>query len=161
MYNAVYTLYSNKQIKEEWVQAVVLPAEAHLFDMVNERILPKWHEVGPPAVEEMTRIEEQMAEDAYSVVNYMATTLESNLGPTIDFEAQHLSNLAYTFNPSAADEDGSIVSFLWNFGDGTTSEEDVPVHDFLSTGVYLVSVTVTDDDGVSTTAWRYLTIADE
>lgn len=165
MYNAVTSLFNEetslkgKQIKAEWVQAAVLPAEAHLFAMVNDRLLPHWRTLeGAPDGAEMTRIEHQMAWDAYRVVNYLATTQELNLAPTVDFEAQQLSGNRYKFNPDAADADGGVASYEWNFGDGETSTKAAPVHEFPGAGAYLVSVTVADDDGVTTTAWRYLTI---
>ncbi len=168
MYNAVTTLFNEytnnkgRQDLAEWVQEAVLPAEAHLFDMVNNRLLPHWRTLaGPPLVEEMTRVEHQMAWDAYSVVNYLATTGDHNLAPTIDFEVRQRPNLKVDFRSNAADADGSVVSYLWKFGDDTTSTEPSPVHNFPGAGVYLVSVTVTDDDGVTTTAWRYIAIAED
>ena len=158
MYDAVYSLYRTGKIKEEWVQASVIPAEAHLFDMVNNRILPYWREVGPPAISEMTRIEHQMAQDAYSVVYYLANTGFSNLAPGVDFDYQQRARFKYMFVAKAIDADGSIASYLWNFGDGTTSTKVAPVHEFPGAGVYLVSVTTADDDAVTTTAWRYITV---
>ena len=38
---------------------------------------------------------------------------------------------------------GEVKSVSWNFGDGTTSGENNPVHTFATTGSYTVSVTVT------------------
>jgi len=46
------------------------------------------------------------------------------------------------------DEDGEIVSYLWDFDDGTDSEEINPVHSFEEKGNYNVTLTVTDDDGL-------------
>lgn len=46
------------------------------------------------------------------------------------------------------DEDGTIVTFLWDFGDGETSNEPAPRHDF-APGSYVVTLTVTDDDGAT------------
>ncbi len=173
MHTAVTTVYDRastekeQRIAEEWVQAVTFPAEVHLFDMVNNRILPQWRMAGgQPPLEEMTRVEHRMAYDAYSVVRYLADTCNagecvSNLAPTIDFEASQRPKHRYGFSPDAADADGSIASYLWDFGDGLTSTEDAPVHEFPGAGTYLVSVTVADNDGVTTTAWRYLTVKGE
>lgn len=47
----------------------------------------------------------------------------------------------------AHDPDGTIVSYLWDFDDGTTSTEMSPTHVFAVDGVYLVTLCVTDDDG--------------
>jgi chitodextrinase len=52
------------------------------------------------------------------------------------------------FNASGSiDVDGEIVSYLWDFGDGTTSTEVHPSHTFEQPGTYEVTLTVTDNDG--------------
>ncbi len=43
------------------------------------------------------------------------------------------------------------MSYSWNFGDGTTSDEANPTHTYASNGVYDVTLTVTDDAGASDT----------
>lgn len=53
---------------------------------------------------------------------------------------------------SSYDPDGQIVAHAWDFGDGTTSTEISPSHTFTQRGLYLVSLTVTDDAGLSDVA---------
>lgn len=53
---------------------------------------------------------------------------------------------------AAFDPDGSIASHLWDFGDGATSTEQDPSHTYTKLGTFQVTLTVTDDDGASTTA---------
>jgi len=56
------------------------------------------------------------------------------------------------FNASAAsDPDGSIVNYAWNFGDGSTDIGSVVWHRFSGAGIYVVTLTVTDDDGAANT----------
>ncbi|KFN02275.1 PKD domain-containing protein [Bacillus clarus] len=45
------------------------------------------------------------------------------------------------------DEDGRIISYLWDFGDGTSSIEMNPVHTYKKEGTYKVTLTVKDDKG--------------
>ena len=45
------------------------------------------------------------------------------------------------------DIDGSIVSYLWDFGDGNTATTKMAMHRYQSPGDYIVSLSVTDDDG--------------
>ena len=45
------------------------------------------------------------------------------------------------------DQDGQIASYLWEFGDGSTSTLANPTHQYGSEGSYSVTLTVTDNDG--------------
>jgi len=46
------------------------------------------------------------------------------------------------------DMDGNIVSYVWDFGDGTYAEEIRVEHSFPSVGSYTVILSVEDDDGL-------------
>jgi PKD repeat protein len=56
------------------------------------------------------------------------------------------------FEDSSVDLDGSIVAWSWNFGDGASSIESNPLHNYSTAGEYEVSLTVLDDSG----AWSEL-----
>jgi PKD repeat protein len=51
----------------------------------------------------------------------------------------------------SGDPDGTLTSYAWDFGDGTTSSAQVPAHTFPTDGTYTVALTVMDDDGVPAT----------
>jgi PKD repeat protein len=56
--------------------------------------------------------------------------------------------LSVQFSSSgSADPDGTIVSYSWSFGDGSTSTEANPAHVFAAVGVYTVTLTVRDNSG--------------
>jgi len=65
-----------------------------------------------------------------------------------------------TFNASASnDPDGGwIVSYDWDFGDGTTDSGMIVDHTFAMVGSYTVNLTVFDNDGLNGTATASLTI---
>jgi PKD repeat protein len=66
--------------------------------------------------------------------------------------------LSVSFIGNATDEDGTIDSYLWNFGDGNTSQEQNPTHVFTDADTYNVSLTVTDNNGVSATAYLLVSL---
>jgi PKD repeat protein len=47
----------------------------------------------------------------------------------------------------SSDSDGSIVSYSWDFGDGSTGSGVTTSHQYTALGVYTVTLTVTDNDG--------------
>lgn len=59
--------------------------------------------------------------------------------------------LEVTFTTSVTD-DGEIVSYGWNFGDGYNSTEANTTHTYTTAGTYTATVTVTDDEGAIGTA---------
>ncbi len=59
-------------------------------------------------------------------------------------------NTAIAFSSAGSnDSDGTIASYLWNFGDGNTSTIANPSHSYASAGTYSVNLTVTDNDGAT------------
>lgn len=53
-----------------------------------------------------------------------------------------------SFNGTGStDSDGSIVSYAWDFGDGQQGSGSTALHSYAVNGSYIVTLTVTDDDG--------------
>ncbi|MEM6842060.1 MAG: PKD domain-containing protein [Bacteroidota bacterium] len=59
--------------------------------------------------------------------------------------------LTVSFDGSGSTDDGVIVAYNWNFGDGNTSTEASPSHIYATEGDYTATLVVTDDLGVSST----------
>jgi PKD repeat protein len=75
-----------------------------------------------------------------------------NVAPTALATAT-CSLLSCTFTGSASsDSDGTIETYDWTFGDGSVGSGDVAIHDFVEAGPYTAVLTVTDDDGATSTA---------
>jgi len=57
------------------------------------------------------------------------------------------------FNASASyDPDGTIESWNWNFGDGTTGTGEIVDHTYTTAGTFTVALTVIDNSGLNATA---------
>jgi len=67
-------------------------------------------------------------------------------GPTADF-SYSISGNTVTFTDTSTD-DGTIVNWTWDLGDGNVSYSQNPVHSY-SIAEFTVTLTVTDDDGFS------------
>jgi DNA/RNA endonuclease G (NUC1) len=59
----------------------------------------------------------------------------------------------------SVDPNGSVVSYAWSFGDGTTATGAAVTHTYTQDGVYRVQVTVTDNDGLTDTLVTTATVA--
>ena len=83
-------------------------------------------------------------------VSKSVTVAAPNTAPTANFSSM-TNGLTATFTDSSSDSDGSIVSRVWNFGDGTTSTATNPTKTYAAAGTYTVSLTVTDNGGATNT----------
>lgn len=75
----------------------------------------------------------------------MTKSMLINAHPTVDFTFDTACFGQPThFTDQSTANTGTITSWLWNFGDGSTSTQQNPLHTYLSEGVYQVSLTVTN-----------------
>jgi PKD repeat protein len=59
----------------------------------------------------------------------------------------------FTFNGSgSSDSDGNIDIFRWNFDDGSSAQGEIVNHTYTKSGVFEVTLTVTDNDGIDSVA---------
>lgn len=69
--------------------------------------------------------------------------------------------LNISFNASGFDpDDGEIIFYHWDFGDGNTSDKQNPTHTYYWRGKFYASLTVTDDDGENGTDILEINIID-
>jgi hypothetical protein len=60
----------------------------------------------------------------------------------------------------SVDPEGEISAYHWDFGDGTYSNDSQVTHSYSSQGIYLVNLTVTDDDNQTATATTVVGVED-
>lgn len=97
---------------------------------------------------ELTVKDDEDTEDSIT----KSITIVPNVPPIADFsyspENQKINHDVH-FTDESLDSDGYIVEWFWDFGDGITSTQENPIHQFKEGGKYSVRLTVTDDNGDS------------
>ena len=73
----------------------------------------------------------------------------ANIAPTARFTSA-CTNLVCSFDGAgSSDPDGTIGSYAWAFGDGSTGSGIRPTHTYANAGTFSVTLTVTDDRGAT------------
>ena len=70
-----------------------------------------------------------------------------NAAPTASFTTSCAERVCAFDGSGSADPDGTLSTYAWSFGDGTSSAEVSPSHTFAADGTYPVTLTVTDNQG--------------
>ncbi len=71
-----------------------------------------------------------------------------------------VNQLQVSFTDASMDSDGEIVAYDWDFGDGQSSAQANPVHTYSSAGSYTVNLTVTDNDGMTSSVEKLVVVND-
>ncbi|SVD27178.1 uncharacterized protein METZ01_LOCUS380032, partial [marine metagenome] len=86
-----------------------------------------------------------------SNISTQNVTVTSELvGPTANFTHSD-SYLIIQFTDASQAGDGIINNWIWNFGDGNTSTEQNPVHEYATADTFIVSLTVMDANNLTDT----------
>lgn len=82
--------------------------------------------------------------------------LTGNISPTPDNPQSLITNIEFPYSITNYYYGAPIVSWLWNFGDGTTSTVSNPSHTYSSPGRYKITLYIEDTDGNYGTLHEYL-----
>lgn len=96
---------------------------------------------------------------AATVAEFRSDSGGSNVPPIADFSTS-INDLTVYFIDASSDQDGNIVSYLWDFGDGNQSSLASPDHTYGATGTYTAKLTVIDDRGASNTSSLQVAVID-
>jgi subtilisin-like proprotein convertase family protein/subtilisin family serine protease len=77
--------------------------------------------------------------------------------PTADYTVTSSGQTA-SFTDTSTVNNGAIIAWSWDFGDGGTSTLQNPTHTYAATGSYIVTLDVTDNRGATAEAWRIITV---
>jgi len=100
------------------------------------------------------------ASDAVLHAGLGRTGTTPNLPPQAAFDATLTGRTLTLDGSGSTDTDGSVASWAWDLGDGTTAEGVTPpAHTYDLAGTYTVTLTVTDDEGATSARQQSVTVA--
>lgn len=77
-------------------------------------------------------------------------TVSANQAPTAAFTSTNPADLKVALDAGgSSDADGTVASYAWEFGDGTTGSGATATHTYAAVGTYQVTLTVTDNEGAT------------
>ena len=100
-------------------------------------------------------------DDDGAVTNITKDISMSNVKPIANFSYYPIKSTTQDtiyFTDLSYDIDGYIVSWLWDFGDGNVSYERNTSHRYRKAGMYIVNLTVKDDDGMEAKATKEIVV---
>ena len=89
-------------------------------------------------------------QDRPPIASFTTTPSSAPTGTTITFDGT-----------ASYDPDGTVVSYSWTFGDGATGTGSVVTHSYNLAKTYTVTLTVTDNGGVTGSTSSQVTIGDK
>lgn len=109
-------------------------------------------------------IEATATDDAGASVSDVITVSVGNAAPIASFIADPTSGgdpLTVNFDASAStDPDGDVLTYSWDFGDGSTGTGALVDHTYLGLGSYVATLTVSDGNGGSDQAVEIIEVVE-
>ena len=106
----------------------------------------------------ITIVDDDGAEDHARVLVNVNVRPIADAGPDV-FQDEGPAESVFFDGTLSRDPDGQLVRWEWDFGDGTpTTTVQSPRHSYLSAGLYTVTLTVTDNEGLTDTDTTIATV---
>jgi DNA/RNA endonuclease G (NUC1) len=158
-----------------WKVALILPRDHGLADIHDYRDVEAIAVLMPnePGVRNVpwqtyeTTIDNIEAQSGYDLLallpDKVEAAVESNTQPPLATASGPTAAIAEggeaSFSAAGSiDPNGSIVSYAWDFGDGSAGSGATVTHVYAQDGVYTARVVVTDNDGLTDTATVTVTV---
>ena len=88
--------------------------------------------------------------------------IEYDIPPVADADGPYQGTTGVTIQfdgTGSSDVDGTITTYQWNFGDGQAGSGAAPTHAYTTAGDYTVTLTVTDNNGLTDDDQTTVTVA--
>lgn len=92
------------------------------------------------------------------VTNAVSIPDRSAPKPVISCDNTMEAGVEYRISAANSSDNSKVVSYHFDFGDGTESTQVNPVHVYKETGTYTITLTVTDDDGNEASIEKEITV---
>ncbi|MFI5170999.1 MAG: choice-of-anchor L domain-containing protein [Chitinophagales bacterium] len=119
------------------------------YELIAEQlIIPAWDSIG---IIEIAPLHDAITESLESVVLYLYNPQSGFIYDTLslliddELELAGFESIVTDLNVQFAETSGEAVAWEWDFGDGTYSSENAPLHTYAESGVYEVCLTITND----------------
>ena len=92
-------------------------------------------------------------------VTHAVTVSKTNAAPKAAFTSDTSGLKVSVDGSTSTDTDGTVSSYAWDFGDGTSGTGKTTSHTYSSGGTYSVVLTVTDDGGATDSVTHAVTVS--
>ena len=98
---------------------------------------------------------------AYLAVQFLipeTPSHETQIAATSEELTVSLSSMGTVHDAEMEHGSSRVVSYLWDFGDGSTSNERNPTHAYATPGTYAVTLTIAREDGIRFTDTKQVVV---
>jgi len=152
------------RLRFDWGDGTMSAWSALVASNTSVTMSHAWTNVSNYPVRVMAQDAEGLNSSWSETLTVMISQVESEGYPPVgsfQLPANASVNHSIVFDASGCyDPDGMILSYLWDFGDGVTGNGSLLIHTYASPGQYNVTLTVTDNAGMTSTVSRLVTIAE-
>jgi uncharacterized protein YjdB len=152
-HNKKYDLVLNKNV--EGISKTLSLADIPVVDEALHRFIIDWDALAKDADEPV-----DMKIDAEGDGVFEQQRTLQRPSPSFRYSPEEINvDQPVTFDASgSSDPDGKIISYQWDFGDGTTGAGKIVQHTFTLAGSYTVTLTVADNHGVVNSSSKVIAV---